>query len=386
MRVVLLSKALVVGSYQRKAELLAREPDIELTVAVPPEWRDGDRVERLAAAHTDGYRLVETPIVLAGNFHLHFYPRLGRVLDAARPDLVHIDEEPYNLATRLALRSSRRRGARTVFFTWQNLNRRYPPPFAWFERAVHRQADGAIAGSRTAADVLRAKGYRGPLWTIAQFGVDESVFRPRTVPRVEGAPFTVGFAGRLTHGKGVDLLMEAFAGTASWLDAVPGARLVIVGDGPERAALDDQAHRLGVAGRVDFQPWRDSGDMPTFFGSLDAFVLPSRSTLSWVEQFGRVLIEAMACGVPCVGAASGEIPYVIGDAGLVFPEGDSALLRDALRSLAGDRGLRESLASAGRQRVLERFTMARVASDTAEVYRSVALGAGAPRQPQDPGS
>jgi glycosyltransferase involved in cell wall biosynthesis len=111
--------------------------------------------------------------------------------------------------------------------------------------------------------------------------------------------------------------------------------------------------------------------MPHFYQSLDALVLPSRSTPSWIEQFGRVLIEAMACGIPCVGSDSGEIPHVLGDAGLVFREGDSAALRDQLRRLAGDDGLRASLGSAGRDRVMARYTMSHVASATAAVYRAI---------------
>jgi len=391
-RVVLLSKALVVGTYQRKAELIAAEPDIELAVAVPPLWRDGDLVRRLERSHTTGYRLIETPIARPGDFHLHFYPRLGRVLDAERPDLAHIDEEPYNLATFLALAAARRRGMRTVFFTWQNLARRYPPPFRWFERYAYRRSDGAIAGSRTAEAVLRAKGYRGPVWVIPQFGVDPDQFRPPEdlshpvspdsradpAPHSEpdarpspSRPLRVGYAGRLVPAKGVDLLVGALAGlppAAPWT-------LRIVGQGPEQPRLVDLVTAFGLTERVTFTPWLPSADLPAFYRGLDVLVLPSRSTRAWIEQFGRVLIEAMACGVVCVGADSGEIPHVIGDAGLVFPEGDAAALRAALARLAGDAGLRASLARSSRERVLECFTMARVAAETAAVYRALAAPA-----------
>jgi len=126
MRVVLLSKALVVGAYQRKAEEIARHEDIELIVLVPPAWRDERGVLPLERAHTRGYTLLIEPIALNGHFHLHFYPYLGRRLRALRPDLLHIEEEPYNLATWHAVRIARRLGIRTIFFSWQNLFRRYP--------------------------------------------------------------------------------------------------------------------------------------------------------------------------------------------------------------------------------------------------------------------
>jgi glycosyltransferase involved in cell wall biosynthesis len=108
-----------------------------------------------------------------------------------------------------------------------------------------------------------------------------------------------------------------------------------------------------------------------YYRSLDVLVLPSRSRSNWKEQFGRVLVDAMACGVPVVGSTCGEIPNVIGDAGLIFPEGDAALLRDHLRALQNDPSLRRDLAQRGRQRVLDRFTQGQIARQTYEVYQNV---------------
>ena len=112
-------------------------------------------------------------------------------------------------------------------------------------------------------------------------------------------------------------------------------------------------------------------DRRTIIASLDVLVLPSRSRSNWKEQFGRVLVDAMACGVPVIGSTCGEIPNVIGDAGLIFPEGDAAALRDRLRALQNDRSLRRDLAQRGRQRVLDRFTQEQIAQQTYEVYCDV---------------
>jgi glycosyltransferase involved in cell wall biosynthesis len=105
--------------------------------------------------------------------------------------------------------------------------------------------------------------------------------------------------------------------------------------------------------------------------ALDLFVLPSETRPNWREQFGRVLVEAMACGVPVVGSDSGEIPTVVGDAGLSFPEGDAARLAECLRSLLADAALREELAQRGRERVLELFTVEQVAAQHYEIYRAM---------------
>jgi glycosyltransferase involved in cell wall biosynthesis len=365
MRVLMISRPCLVGAYQRKLEEIARFSDVELVVLVPSAWREGSRVARLERTYTAGYELASEPVVFAGSFHLHFYPYLARRLRAFSPDVVHIDEEPYNLATFHALQLSRRAGARTAWFSWQNLNRRYPPPFRFFERYNLRHADYAIVGSQGAARVWREKGYAGPMAIIPQFGVDPNTFAPRAREQRTDGDFVIGYAGRLVPEKGCDLLLEAMAGLdGTW-------RLIMLGAGPERKRLGALARRLGIASRVSFNGWMPALQLPDFYRTLDAFVLPSRSRRNWVEQFGRVLIEAMACGVPVVGSDCGEIPRVVGDAGLIFAEDDVAELRRCLIRLMRDAGLRAGLARSGRERVLARFTQAHVAARTAAVYREL---------------
>lgn len=360
MRVTLLSKALVVGAYQRKCELLAAQPGIELTVLVPPSWAG----QKLEHAHENGYVLRELPIRLNGNFHLHYYPALPQALREAQPEIFHIDEEPYNLATYLALRAARglkqKRRTRTIFFSWQNIAKTYPQPFRWIERKVLDGVDAGIAGNAEAAAVWRGKGFTKPLYTVPQFGVDEGAFKPqRERPK---RPFTVGFAGRLVREKGADLLVRALA-------ALPEARLVIAGDGAAKLELMELAQQLGVGTRVTFLSSLPSTEMPAFYQGLDALAVPSRTLPNWKEQFGRVLIEAMACGVPVLGSNSGEIPNVIGDAGMIFPEGDAAALTAQLLQIQNDPATRHRLRSAGRARVMARYTMRRVAEDTVTCWR-----------------
>jgi glycosyltransferase involved in cell wall biosynthesis len=364
MRVLMVSKACLVGAYQKKLEELARLPDMDLTVVVPPYWRDERGMIALEQQHTVGYELVVEPMALNGNFHLHFYPGLGKQMHHLQPDLVHIDEEPYNVATAHALYLARRAGAKSLFFSWQNIYRRYPLPFRLIERYVLRNVAYGIVGNRESAGVWRAKGYEGPLAVIPQFGVDPKIFEP--VSRPAGRACTVGYVGgRLVEEKGVDLLLEALAGLAGeW-------RAFVLGSGPVREALQAQARQLHLADRISFDDPIPSAQMPAYYGRLDALVLPSRTRPNWKEQFGRVLVEAMACGVPVIGSDSGEIPHVIGDAGLIFPEGQPDALRAHLARLMGEPDLRAALARKGRQRVLERYTQAQIAAETYRVYQAV---------------
>ncbi len=364
MRVALVSKALIVGAYQRKAEEIARL-GVELTVLAPPLWRDRRGAQFMEPTHTVGYELRVIPIRLAGNFHLHFFPTLGRELARIRPHVLHMDEEPYNLATWLALRAGAKLGIRGTFFTWQNLQRRYPPPFRQMERANYRAASIAIAGNQEAAVVLRRKGYGGEIAVIPQFGVDPHIYSPTDlgVSLPKSAGLRIGYVGGLLPEKGVDLLIKACAGlTGDW-------RLTIVGEGEIETQLRQTSDKLGVAGQVTFKGRVKSGDMPQVYRQLDVLALPSRTLPTWKEQFGRVLIEAMACGAVAVGSDSGEIPHVIGDAGVIFPEGDVDALRAALQRLADCPDERGRLASAGRQRVLDRFTMGQIACETVVVYQ-----------------
>jgi glycosyltransferase involved in cell wall biosynthesis len=363
MKVLMISKACVRGSYQKKLEELATFGDIELAVIVPPYWQARGRRIHLEQSYLEGYELLIEKIALNGHFHLHFYPNLGKHMRRLKPDIVHIDEEPYNLATFQAMRLAVNVGARALFFTWQNLLRRYPFPFNWMESYNYRNAAYAISGNKEGVEVLRGKGYRGPVAVIPQFGVDPQIYKPSTSDqKASPRSFQIGYVGRLVEEKGVDLLLRAVAGLeGDWL-------LSILGDGPLKSRLERLAQELNTGDRVVFESQLPSTEMPSYYRHLDVLVLPSRTRTHWKEQFGRVLIEAMACGIPVVGSDSGEIPRVIGEAGLIFPEEHATRLRGHLSRLMRDKRLCYALARKGRTRVMERFSQRHIALATYEVY------------------
>ncbi|MGI8422757.1 MAG: glycosyltransferase [Chloroflexota bacterium] len=362
----MISKPMIASAYRTKLEAIARHPDVELTVVVPPYWLDdAGRKAPLEAGHTDGYRLVVERMAFNGHFHYHLYPGLHRVFAGVKPDLLHMDEEPYNLSTLHGYALARRYGARAIFFTWQNLHRRYPLPIPWLERLIYRLSAGAIAGNAEAVKVLRAKGFRGNAWVIPQFGVDPDLFQPSLAARRDPRPFTVGFAGRLRERKGAHLLVEAVAALRD------DTRLELLAWGEEEPRIRALASHLGLGDRVRISPAVPSDQVPAFLQRLDVAVMPSIEIESWKEQFGRVLVEAMACGVNVVGSDSGEITRVIADAGLVFRMGDSVALTDCLRRLRDDPALREDLRVKGLHRARERYTQQAIADQTVEAYREV---------------
>ncbi|HVB61613.1 MAG TPA: glycosyltransferase [Ktedonobacteraceae bacterium] len=371
MRVLMISKALVAGTSQRKLEELAKCPGVELTLVTPPYWQSDDGGKQmLERLYTSGYRMIVTPMRLNGNFHLHYYPRLAAIMRETRPDVVHIDEEPYNFATFQAMRLANKQRARALFFTWQNLYRDYPPPFRQMELYNYRHARAAIAGNREAADVLKRKGYTGPIHIIPQFGFDTEIYKrtEQRQPRAAGDPFVIGFVGRIKPDKGLNILVDALA------QLPDSCQLVFVGNGPMRGELEQQAARLVLAERVTFKGSVPTYDIPGEIQRLDALVLPSVTRPNWKEQFGRTLAEAMACETPVIGSRSGEIPYVIGDAGLTFDEGNTQELAACIRQLLDDSDLYARLTIKGRQRVLENYTQEQIARQTYKVYKEVMEG------------
>jgi glycosyltransferase involved in cell wall biosynthesis len=268
------------------------------------------------------------------------------------------------------MRHAQRAGVPSLFFTWQNICKCYPPPFNWIEKTSYRGSAAAIAGSSEAKEVLQRKGFRKWIWVIPQFGVDPQVFQRHGGEAIRqrfriGGNFLVGYVGRLVVEKGLTDVLAALAKLPSEI------MLLIVGSGPEEQRLKRQSRALGVANRVIWKSSVLSTEVASYMSAFDVLVLPSRTVRSWKEQFGRVLVEAMACGTPPIGSDSGEIRNVIGDAGLLVPEAQPDRFMKAIRTLHENPHLRAELAVRGRDRVLRMFTHAQLARETSKVYKAL---------------
>ncbi len=344
-----------------RAKLDALASHVMLTAIIPDRWRDALFDLRSAADEPSTYTLHRLPIRFDGHILRFFFPpgQLRRILSKTQPDLVYVEEEPASVALGQLAFLKKRLGYRLIFFTWENIRQRVGLP--GLEAFNLRRCDGAIGGNTEAAEVVRAKGFRGPIRVTPQLGLDPRLFHPERAVELRQelglTRFAVGYAGRLVEEKGLRVLLEAARD-------LPASQLLIIGNGPLRAALA----RLGQARLVDAVSHER---IPRYLNALDALVLPSLTTPTWKEQYGHVLIEAMACGVPVIGSNSGAIPEVIGDAGIVVPEGDAAALSAAIADLQSNPNRRAALAQAGRARVLEHYTHERIAAANVEFFRQV---------------
>lgn len=230
-------------------------------------------------------------------------------------------------------------------------------------RAVAEATDHAFAISRQARDRLEEIGVSGDRITLLGHGIDCDRFVPRpeqeAARRAQGTPIRVGYAGRFRREKGLGHLLAATRD----LDV----DILLLGDGPDAGAL-----KASAGPRVSFAPALPYERMHEFYPGVDIFVLPSIPLPGLVEQFGFVLIEAMASGIPVVASAIGGIPDVLGDAGVLVPPGDEPALRAAIAALAADPERRRMLAESGRTRALAHYRREDVADRMRAVWRRLA--------------
>jgi glycosyltransferase involved in cell wall biosynthesis len=173
------------------------------------------------------------------------------------------------------------------------------------------------------------------------------------------------FTGRLRYYKGLHFLVEAM------LHVQKDARLVIGGDGPDRARLAGMVERLGLQNRIHFMGTMSDEDLPAVLRAADIYCMPSHLRS---EAFGLSQVEAMACGLPVVGTdLDTGVRFVNKDmeSGLVVPAGNPMALADGLNRLLGDDGLRNALGDGARKRVQRLFTAGRMGESLKQVYRSV---------------
>jgi len=372
MRVLVVSHTYVTPWYRAKLQLLGAYPDVELHVLVPPSWRGLLGESRAAAASDASYRLWVRPIWGRGHVRRYCFapgvvPGLLRQL---RPDLVYVEAEADSLVLWQFARHRRRFGYRLAFFGWENLPRpgprhAHPWPQWAMQHLLHRLAawtlrrvDAAVWGNTEGAGLLRESyGLAREVPVLPQMGVDTALYAPEdplAARRALGLPPAmplIGYVGRLVRAKGIMTLLAAAEG---WLQTGQAA-LLLVGGGPLESDIVEWVRENRLSHAVHLLPAVPPQEIPRILPALDVLVLPSESTPTWKEQFGRVLVEAMACGVPVVGSNAGAIPEVIADAGLVFSAGEADALRDALGRLLSDAELRQQLIQRGRTRACTEY-------------------------------
>ena len=344
-----------------------------MRVLTPDRWYES--FQEISFEPESGIYCEEAPCSIRfSGYGSRFYYRRGiaQHFKDFQPDIIHLEEEAWSLNALQTVRLKRKYcpNSRFIFRTSLSIpsKQRFGPLPVWIEKRVFSETDIAFPLSENAGKILKQRGYVGTQIPFPN-GVDISLFQKRDMSQFKTSlglvnTFVIGYIGRLIQMKGIDTLIDA----AAMLDFP--FKLLIVGQGEDKQKFRDIAAKHQI---IDKIVWIDAvppEEVPNYLNCMDTLVLPSRTTADWVEFFGRVLIEGMACEVPVIGSDSGEIPQVIGDAGLVFSEGDAPALAEKIRQIVSDPTLCETLQKRGLVRV-QNFTWETIAQRTYEVYQQL---------------
>jgi len=388
MRILVASHTYIVDINRAKFKILANlEPGIEVTVVVPKCWKPGGVQNKI----------IETQFCQEGSFKvfpisnfsqnnqglLTFGTDIIQLLHEFRPQIIQVEQGSKSLAYAqlILLNKWLNLQAKNIFFTWWNLPYQLKWPASVLEDCNLQHTDGIITGNLDGAKILHQRGYAGAMEVMPQLGVDETLFyrtsKDADLSRkfgIQPTDFVVGYVGRFVEEKGLLTLAAALAG----LKKTPW-KWLLVGQGKLRSQIAEKSLEWGISDKIIWVESVSHEDVPPYINLMDCLVLPSQTsykfktltTVGWKEQFGHVLIEAMACKIPVIGSDCGEIPHVIGDAGLIFPEGNAEKLRECLHELMKRPELAADLGKRGYNRVMNNYTNKALAEQLLEFYKEL---------------
>ena len=388
MRILVASHTYIVDINRAKFKILANlEPNIEVTVIVPQRWKPGGVQNKII--ETQFYQEGSFKVVPISNYSqnnqglLTFGTDIIQLLQEFQPQIIQVEQGSKSLAYAqlILLNKLLKLQAKNLFFTWWNLPYQLKWPISALENCNLQHTDGIIAGNLDGAKILRQHGYQKILKVMPQLGVDNSLFYPTSKDAdlsrkfgIKPTDFVVGFVGRFVEEKGLLTLAEALAGSKKlpW-------KWLLVGQGKLQAQIAEKCIQWGISDRIIWVESVSHEDVPAYINLMDCLVLPSQTsykfktltTVGWKEQFGHVLIEAMACKIPVIGSDCGEIPHVISDAGLVFPEGNAEKLRGCLQQLMERPELVADLGDRGYHRVMNNYTNQALAEQLLKFYKEL---------------
>ncbi|TSA32226.1 MAG: glycosyltransferase family 1 protein [Verrucomicrobiaceae bacterium] len=376
MKVLVVSHPCATAANQALFAEIRRLTGWDVRLVVPAGWRDefGNALDQPDWPGMEG-RVKNVPVVFNGRIILHAHRfHWAAFLRKEKFDAIYMHHEPYAVATGQVCLANAMSGrpAAFGFYSAQNLMKRYPPPFSWIEQLIHRSSSFAFPVSDSVAEILRLKKTRAAL-TVCPLPFDPALYFPRKEgPALgqAGEP-VIGYVGRLVEPKGLRTLATALGE----LRELPWT-FHAIGTGDFQSEFESLLAAQGLAGRAICHGYVPHHKTPEFLSAFDLLVVPSETQPGWKEQFGRVIIEALACGTAVVGSDSGEIPVLIESSGggLVFPEKKPKALADSIRKLLLNPVLREGMAENGRLWATQNVSMEIVARRMADAIMAAKEG------------
>lgn len=306
----------------------------------------------------------------------HYMLGLEKALSGV--DIAHT-AEIFNLYTIQAIRAKKKfKNMKVVVTVWENI------PFLQknnvtvkFKKEVIDEADHFISITEKARKCLLLEGVKDEKVSVIPMGVDVNIFSPCSKDNelmnklgFSEDDFIVLFIGRMVWEKGIFVLLTA-AKQLLWRSDLDRKKLkfLFVGDGPERKKLERLS--IDIRNNVVICPSIDYSKIPSVYSLADIFVLPSIPTRAWQEQFGMVLVEAMASGKAIISTYTGSIPEVLGEAGILIQPADYVSLAESIEKLYFDENLRIKLGAEARKRAVSNFNVNIISEKIKRLYNSL---------------
>jgi len=358
MNLMVISHTYMTAMSQEKVQALAAYVS-KLTVLTPTEFKDTLRTVNLESIQNPRFELIGLQSIFGKHHSLRLYNpwQLARIFEEVKPDIVCIEQEPYSLSTFQIMRLKKRFGFKVACLSSQNIFKTYPIPFSWTERYCVKNIDLFIGVSSSVLPIWVEKGIpKDRTIALPQVGVSLDQFKADNYEtsrkRFKVGKFAYAYAGRFVEEKGIQVFLQAF----SQFRYQDQCEILLIGGGPYRAELDRQIQRLRIQDKVRYIEGIKHHEMPQILNAIDVLVLPSLTRPHWKEQFGHIIIEALACGKPVLGSDTMPIPETMGQGGIAFEEGNASKLAAAMNLIFEDKNLYRTLSERGLAHVRAHYT------------------------------
>lgn len=352
------------GSRHRQSiwERMAREHDFQIQFYAPSIWRDEYGNVESCNTTSNYLEITPVPVIMRGNIPLHFFKQLDIIKNASSSaQLTYMYHEPHFLST-IQLSKFLDTDVKFGFHSAQNISRQYPFPFNFGEKFVLRRAQFATTVSHESADILRARGFSGPVG-LHRFGLEDKWFAE--CEEVQGLP-TFAFIGRFVEEKGIQLILDVF------IEIQTKCKLLFVGEGPLKNTIKSSLNMLSHHD-VIFMGKKNSNEIISILDKVDFTLVPSITTRKWKEQFGRVVIESGARGAIPIVSNSGELPQLAKELSFtqVFEENSILDFKKKIESKLQNLDLFRAERSNVQSKTKDLFSESKIASEISEFLKQI---------------
>jgi len=381
-KLAVVSHALVQEICQKRWRILAEDYPVDVSLVVPSVWRSRwlrkEMIFRPRPVAEDHFKVMTLPTTTTRYWGKYLFYSRDLGLRTIQPDIIYVIQEEMLWIHQQVIFCRNRWSppAKMMFFSMNALGvpqKRWDQRWRWEQ--VRKNYDAGLGHYPGCLQSLKTAGFDKPFFMQTQIGIDEGVYAPdekdRAIMRKQlglNDFFVIGYAGRLTKDKGLDVLLQALSDVGGeW-------KLLLVGDGNYRKEIECFFAERGWTDRLVLAGPVGQTEVARYLRAIDCFVLGSRTRSYWLDTFPNSLVQAMACGVAVIGSDSAAIPWIIRDAGCLVPEGDPHRLGLAINRYAEDTARRVLDAQKARQRAVRLAGMKSLSQTFYDILQQILTG------------